>query len=156
MNYIDRLLEKVNKGEIDKDEMCKRLTKKYRHRPVSDLIFEDYESDFYFGRVFPIDSDTDVKELLYDFMSTHTYDNGLPLTGLNYPPENPVEEHDYFEHYDRDQDLEEVSGLYDEIERVFYDEDNDEVNIVVNMTKEMYETDWFETYQGSSYEHDFS
>lgn len=155
MNYIDRLLEKVNKGEIDKNEMSKRLTRKYRHRPVSDLIFEEYESeDFHFGKVLPYDSDKDVKDLLYDFMTVHTYDNGLPLTGLNYPPENPVEEHDYFEHYDRDQDREET-GLYDEIEKVVYDEDEDEFDIIVNVTRVEYESDWLESYQGSSYEHDF-
>lgn len=154
MNYIEQLLQKVNNGEITEDEMCKRLTRKYKNKIVLDLI-TDSPDDFYIEEIFPSDSDKNVKDLLYDFMSSHTYDNGLPLTGLNYPPDNPDEEHDYFEHYDRDQDLEIVSGLEDEIKKIVYDEKYNVFNVIVNVTVEEYESSWYETYQGSSYEHDF-
>ncbi len=156
MNYIDQLLKKVNDGKITRKEMCLKLTTKYRNRTVWDL-FNDVDEcgeEIHFDKVTPSDSNEDVKDLLYDFMTRHTYDNGLPLTGVNYPPEDPDEEHDYFEHYDRDQDFG-GTGMDEDILEIDYDENENEWIVRVDVTKEGFESDWEDTYQGSSYEHDF-
>ena len=155
MTYIDQLLKEVNGGKMTKQEFCQRLTKKFKGQSVWEFqgMCEESE-DFSFQRLTPSDSNEDVKDLLYRFTTTHTYDNGLPLTGLNYPPENPTQEHYYFEHYDRDDDFE-STGMDEEILEVWYDEESDDVNVRVDVTKEDFENNWTESYDKSSYEHDF-
>lgn len=55
--------------------------------------------------------DDDAWHWLDDAMGDVYYDNGLPLTGKNYPEDNPTEKNNYFDHYDRDQDY---SGWFDD------------------------------------------
>lgn len=83
-----------------------------------------------------------------------TYDNGKPLTGYN-DPKDPKEWHDYFEHYDRDQD-------YDSI---FDDERVTRISYVIGSKTDLalffdFTSDqliaWVDReYSGAEYAHDF-
>ena len=95
-----------------------------------------------------------VYDALEEAFQKATYDNGKPLTGYN-DPDDPTEWHDYFEHYDRDQD-------YDSI---FDDERVTKVSYVIGdkMTLKLF-FDFTEAqlhawvdqqYGGSEYAHDF-
>lgn len=82
------------------------------------------------------------------------YDNGKPLSGYN-DPENPNEWHDYFEHYDRDQDYESIFDD-DRVTRVAYViGDKTTLNLFFDFTKTQLQA-WVEQqYGGSEYAHDF-
>ena len=156
MNYIKRQHDLMVNGKIDRDTFLKRLSKRYSGKTPWDFFDElsDSETDLSFEYVCPIDSKNDLKNILYDLMMKLTYDNGLPLTGENYPPENPTQWNDYFEHYDRMDDFNSI-GCDEEILGFFYDEKNDVYGIQVSGTTEEWVQDWTESYDNSSYEHDF-
>jgi len=90
--------------------------------------------------------------VLSEVVGTLHYDNGLPLSGKNYPPDNPTEENDYFEHYDRDQDY---WGWYMDVAIDHFENDGDNLYIILEFYKEDVERYCKEYYDGSSYEHDF-
>ena len=83
-----------------------------------------------------------------------TYDNGKPLTGYN-DPKNPKEWHDYFEHYDRDQDYESIFDD-DRVTKVSYViGDKMTLKLFFDFTSEQLFA-WVEQqYGGSEYAHDF-
>lgn len=156
MNYIKRQYDSMVNGKIDRGTFLKRLSERYFGKTPCDFFDEllDSEIDLHFDKICPIDSKNDLKEILYDLMTKLTYDNGLPLTGMNYPPENPTQWNDYFEHYDRMDDFKSIGG--DEpITGFFYDEENDVYGLHVRGTTKGWTEEWTESYDNSSYEHDF-
>lgn len=85
-------------------------------------------------------------------METLHYDNGLPLTGLNYPAENPTEWNDYFEHYDRDQDF---WGFWWDEEIYNFTTDGKNIYMRVNWSLADLRNYLIDAYNGASWEHDF-
>jgi hypothetical protein len=86
-------------------------------------------------------------------METLHYDNGLPLTGYNYPAENPTEWNDYFEHYDRDQDFWEF--WWDE-EIYNFATDGKDIYMRVNFSLADLRASLVAAYDGASWDHDFN
>ena len=100
----------------------------------------------------PIDGDDSFLRLQEVFENLH-YDNGLPLSGLNYPEQNPTKENNFFDHYDRDQDF---GSFFDEfpVKEFKFDRKGD-LYIVLDVTyKKLFEY-CKSMYEGSSWEHDF-
>jgi len=88
-----------------------------------------------------------------DCMETLHYDNGLPLSGYNYPKEKPTEWHDFFEHYDRDQDL---WGFWWDEEIYNFSTDGKEIFMRVNWTLAELIDYLTDAYDGASWDHDFN
>lgn len=81
-----------------------------------------------------------------------TYDNGKPLSGYN-DPNDPAVWHDYFEHYDRDQDYETV---FDEDRVIKLAVNNNEVQAYLEFTEAQL-INWVkQEYGNSPYDHDFN
>ena len=82
--------------------------------------------------------------VIYDIMETLHYDNGKPLI---------CDEYDYFEQYDRDQDL---WGFYEKtlIDHFELDKNGNLIQVLVMNKEELTDilTKW---YDGASWEHDF-
>lgn len=156
MNYIKREYNLMVNGKIGRDTFLKRLSNRYSGKTFADFSddLQDSEIDLHFDKICPIDSKTDLHDSLYNLMTKLTYDNGLPLTGMNYPPENPTQWNDYFTHYDRMDDFNSI-GCDEDIFGFFYDEENDVYGVQVSGTTEEWEYEWTESYDNSSYEHDF-
>lgn len=89
---------------------------------------------------------------LSGIMETLHYDNGLPLSGLNYPEEDPTEWNDYFGHYDRDQDF---WGFYDDEEIYNFTTDGKDIFMRVNLSLADLRTYLTDAYDGVSWDHDF-
>jgi hypothetical protein len=83
-----------------------------------------------------------------------TYDNGKPLTGYN-DPEDPQLWHDYFEHYDRDQDYDSIFND-DRVTKVSYIiGDKLSLKLFFDFTSDQL-TAWVANeYGGAEYAHDF-
>ena len=88
-----------------------------------------------------------------NIMETLHYDNGLPLSGLNYPEENPTQWNDYFEHYDRDQDF---WGFYWDEEIYNFATDGKEIFLRVDVSLADLRDYLIEAYSGASWNHDFN
>lgn len=91
---------------------------------------------------------SDTKEpgliVIDEVMRTLHYDNGQPLT---------TDEYSYFDHYDRDQDY--WGFFYDEVIDHFELDKDGNLVAVLEMTRPELEDYLKQTYDGSSYEHDF-
>lgn len=81
------------------------------------------------------------------------YDNGLPLTGYNYPKDKPTQWNDFFTHYDRDQDL---WGFYWDTGIYNFATDGRGLFMRVNWTVSELIDYLTEAYDGASWEHDFN
>lgn len=88
-----------------------------------------------------------------NIMETLHYDNGLPLSGYNYPAENPTQWNDYFEHYDRDQD---VWGFWWDEEIYNFTTDGESIFMRVNWSLAELRDYLIEAYDGASWDHDFN
>ena len=88
--------------------------------------------------------DKDGYSSINDIMETLHYDNGEPLT---------CDDYNYFDHYDRDQDL---WGFYEDelIDHFELDKDGNIIQIMV-MTKDELTDILTDMYDGSSWDHDF-
>ena len=83
-----------------------------------------------------------------------TYDNGKPLTGYNDPVYSEFW-HDYFEHYDRDQDYESIFDD-DQVIKVSYVIGSKlELKLFFDFTSEQLVARVTTEYGGSEYAHDF-
>ncbi len=89
---------------------------------------------------------------IVNIMETLHYDNGLPLTGYNYPKDNPTEWNDFFEHYDRDQDFWEFYG-----DETIYNfcTDGKDIFMRVDFSLSDLRDSLTYAYDGASWEHDF-
>ena len=159
MNKLKKYYDQLLKGQIDRKTFLEKVTKSYKNKTWWELYDDSLECsetghEISFDHIRPSDSDKDVRDIKYDFMTSHTYDNGLPLTGINYPPEEPTEWNDYFDHFDRDQEME-TDGTDDPIDHIGYDGENEFYYVVVQVTTEEFTNLWIESYDNSSYEHDF-
>lgn len=54
-------------------------------------------------------------------MTAHTDDNGLPSTGLKYPPDNPAEENDFSDDYYNRSQIFRSAGTEESVKEFFYD-----------------------------------
>ena len=81
------------------------------------------------------------------------YDNGLPLSGLNFPKQNPTEENDYFEDFDR---TDEFWSYFDNfpIKEFKFDSKGNLVGILDLTYEDLFEL-CKDEYDGSSWEDDF-
>lgn len=95
----------------------------------------------------------DANMRISNIMETLHYDNGLPLSGYNYPADNPTEWNDYFEHYDRDQDF---WGFYWDEEIYNFTTDGKDIYMRVNLSLEDLRTYLVAAYDGASWDHDFN
>lgn len=81
-----------------------------------------------------------------------TYDNGKPLSGYN-DPNDPTIKHDYFEHYDRDQ---EYFTMFNDDRVIKLAVNNNEVQAYFEFTEAQL-TAWVkQEYGNSPYDHDFN
>jgi hypothetical protein len=87
-----------------------------------------------------------------NIMETLHYDNGLPLSGYNYPEDNPTQWNDYFEHYDRDQDF---WGFYWDEEIYNFTTDGKGIFMRVNVSLSDLRACLTKMYDGASWDHDF-
>lgn len=87
--------------------------------------------------------DDDAYTQIYSIMETLSYDNGEPLVSG---------ENDYFEHYDRGQD---VCEYYNNIKIYDFITDGENLYIRVDMSLKELEEKLANEYDGASYEHDF-
>ena len=81
-----------------------------------------------------------------------TYDNGKPLSGYN-DPKDPTAWHDYFEHYDRDQDYD---NMFNEDKIIKLAVNNNEVQAYFEFTEAQLIAWVKQEYGNSPYDHDFN
>jgi hypothetical protein len=94
----------------------------------------------------------DANMRITNIMEKLHYDNGLPLTGYNYPEDEPTEWHDYFEHYDRDQDF---WGFYFDEPIYNFCTDGKEIFMRVDLSLADLRDCLTDMYDGASWDHDF-
>ena len=131
-DYVDDLIEENNGSSQEEQEAVEFWN------IVRESLF-DADSLFIY----------DVKDkngfaVINDIMETLHYDNGKPLSCNDY---------DYFDHYDRDQDL---WGFYEDelIDHFELDKDGNLIQVMV-INKEELTDKLTDMYDGSSWEHDF-
>jgi hypothetical protein len=95
----------------------------------------------------------DAYQRIVEIMETLHYDNGLPLTGYNYPKDNPTQWNDYFEHYDRDQDF---WGFYWDEAIYNFCTDGKEIYMRIDYSLSDLRDCLIDMYDGTSWEHDFN
>lgn len=95
---------------------------------------------------------TDATMQISNIMETLHYDNGLPLTGYNYPKDNPTQWNDFFSHYDRDQDF---WGFYWDEEIYNFATDGKDIFMRVDWTLAELRDYLLDAYSGASWDHDF-
>jgi hypothetical protein len=172
MTYTEKMIEKyaddlTNALSNDLNKACKILTKIFRYATITDAI-EVYDDlivpiiycsvleDCFHGCSLMLKGTRlgkgDAWERLSGIMEDLHYDNGLPLSGYNYPADNPTEWNDYFEHYDRDQDF---WGFYcsDTIDNFVTDGTN--IFIRVDLSLSELGDELINMYDGASWDHDF-
>lgn len=145
---------------LEVDELSE-LLERTLHRPgnsnqkqVIKLLFDSMEDvEFYRLNGDPVNGPEDAFLRLQDVFKNLHYDNGLPLSGLNFPEQNPTEENDYFEHFDR---IDEFWSYFNNFPiKEFKFDTNGRLRGILDLTYE----DLFELcedeYEGSSWEHDF-
>jgi hypothetical protein len=94
----------------------------------------------------------DAYRRIVEIMETLHYDNGLPLTGYNYPKDKPTQWNDFFEHYDRDQDFWE---FYWDYETYNFCTDGKDIYMRVDCSLSDLRDYLTDMYDGVSWEHDF-
>lgn len=94
----------------------------------------------------------DAYQRIVDIMETLHYDNGLPLTGYNYPEDKPTQWNDFFEHYDRDQDF---WGFYWDYEIYNFCTDGKDIYMRIDCSLADLRDCLTDMYDGASWEHDF-
>lgn len=94
----------------------------------------------------------DAYQRMYDIMETLHYDNGLPLTGYNYPKDNPTKWSDFFEHYDRDQDF---WGFYWDYPIYNFTTDGKDIYMRIDLSLIGLRDCLTALYDGASWDHDF-
>lgn len=163
--YADEL---ANALSTDLNKACKILTEIFRWTYVGeafeffDKITECVENasllDNCFGSCTNLilkgtrSFDCDAYMRIKDIMETLHYDNGLPLSGYNYPEENPTEWNDYFDHYDRDQDF---WGFYWDYPIYSFVTDGKDIYMKIDCSLTELRNILTEYYDGVSWEHDF-
>lgn len=166
MNYENELTEALSN---DLTKACKILTKIFKGVIIGDaynLLDELEESGVdcsSFKDCFTLvdktilkgarAGSTDATMQISNIMETLHYDNGLPLSGYNYPEDNPTEWNDYFSHYDRDQDF---WGFWWDEEIYNFTTDGKEIFMRVNWSFEDLRNYLIEAYSGVSWNHDFN
>ena len=160
--YADELEDALSN---DLNKACKILTKIFKGATMYDMmhVFDECEIDLaliedcvYGGRTLLKGTrsfDNDAYGKIYDIMETLHYDNGLPLSGYNYPEDNPTEWNDYFEHYDRDQDFGEF--FLDEAIYSFVT-DGQYIHIKVDLSFADLRDCLVASYDGADWDHDFN
>lgn len=165
-NLKKEIIDYLSTNDLEK--VCVVLTKMFKNRQleeISDEIEElNFPTKFYemlneilnnTGNIYLKNTELNNEDAfvqIQNIMKTLCYDNGLPLSGLNYPKENPIEENDYFNHYDRDQDF---WGFYNEFSICEFVTKDDEIFIVINLTIDELKEILDKEYSGSNWEHDF-
>lgn len=172
MTTISEKIEKYATGltealSNDLDKACKILTQIFKYATVEDarIIYDErMESEYcsviedcFHGCSLLLKGTKlgkdDAWGRLNDIMETLHYDNGLPLTGLNYPADNPTEWNDFFVHYDRDQDF----WSFFESDTI-YNFVTDGTNIFIRLDLSLSELrdELTKMYDGASWDHDFN
>lgn len=163
--YADEL-EDVLHGDLN--NTCKTLTKIFRGLTIGDslgLLDELEENGMDLSSLrdcFNAINNTILKGTKPGSDDAHTritsimeklhYDNGLPLTGYNYPEKHPTEWHDYFEHYDRDQDF---WGFYWDVEIYSFVTDGKDIFIKLDLSLSDLRYYLTNSYDGADWHHDF-
>jgi hypothetical protein len=88
-----------------------------------------------------------------NIMEDLRYDNGLPLSGVNYPKDNPTQWNDFFDHYDRDQDF---WGFYWDYPVYNFTPDGTSIYVRVDCSLSELRGYLTEAYEGASWNHDFN
>ena len=160
-NYANELSEALSN---DLNKACKILTKLFKGETMYNMmqVLEECEIDHsliedcvYGGKTLLKGTrsfSNDAYKQMSDIMETLHYDNGLPLSGYNYPAENPTEWNDYFEHYDRDQDFWE---FYLDEDIYGFVTDGKDIYIKVDVSWVDLRNCLANSYDGASWEHDF-
>lgn len=159
--YADELAEAMSN---DLNRTCVILTKIFKGETVGDAttFIEELKDNTVLNDCFGLADNLILKGTrpgsdhaygrICDIMETLHYDNGLPLSGYNYPKDNPTEWHDYFEHYDRDQDL---WGFWWDEEIYNFVTDGKSVYMRVDWSLADLRASLVAAYDGASWEHDF-
>lgn len=169
---MDATMHRLQMAIEDKDltKVCKILTRILKGATVGDAShwFEELELELstddigWFSNCFTC-CDTlilkgtkpksrDAYARIEDIMSILHYDNGLPLSGINYPAKNPTQYNSYFDHYDRDQDL---WGFYWDVEIYNFVTDGEGIYMKVDYSLSDLRADLTACYDGASWDHDF-
>lgn len=173
MNYTEIMIEKyadelAEALHTNLNKACKILTKIFQGTTGAE--FQDlYDNLRESGRDYSLIEDcfcncsnvllkgtrvgsADAYQRIYDIMETLHYDNGLPLTGYNYPAENPTQWGDFFEHYDRDQDF---WGFYWDYPIYNFTTDGKDIYMRIDCSVADLRNYLTDAYDGASWEHDF-
>ena len=159
--YTDELAKAMSN---DLNKVCTILTKIFKGETVGDTttLLEELEDNGVLKDFFNCADQLILKGTkpgsvrayarICDIMETLHYSNGLPLTGYNYPKDNPTQWNDFFSHYDRDQDL---WGFWWDAEIYNFTTDGKEIYMRVNCSLADLRYCLTEMYDGASWEHDF-
>ena len=131
--FVDKIIYKANNPQTNADKWLFEFWS---------IVLDSLSST---GTLFLYDvRDRNGYMVINDIMKTLHYDNGEPLSGDDY---------NYFDHYDRDQDL---WGFYEDtlIDHFELDKNGNLIYVVV-MTKEELTDTLTYWYDGSSWDHDF-
>lgn len=174
MSYIELMMNRYENNLVnalsgnDLKQVCAILTKIFRGVTIGDAIntidelselgmdcslvencFHDVNKLVLKGsKSYECDAFRRISNIMEDLH----YDNGLPLSGLNYPADNPTIWNDYFDHYDRDQDY---WGFYWDYEIYNFVTDGKEIFMRVNCSLADLRNYLTDAYDGASWEHDF-
>ena len=165
-NLKKELIDYLSTNDLEK--VCVILTKMFKGHQLEEINNEieklNFPTKFYemlngllndTGNVYLKNTklnNEDAFVQIQNIMKTLCYDNGLPLSGLNYPKENPTEENDFFNHYDREQDF---WGFYNEFSIYEFVIKDNEIFMVLDLTINELKEILDKEYSGSSWEHDF-
>ena len=122
-------------------------------KQVIKLLSESMENvEFFRLSGDPIDGPDAFLRLKEVFENLH-YDNGLPLSGLNFPEQKPTEENDYFEHFDR---IDEFWTYFENfpVKEFKFDSKGNLIGILDITYEDLFEL-CKDEYEGSSWEDDF-
>ena len=154
---IKFLNSKFSGMEVDElRELLERVLRRPgnpNQKQVIKLLSESMENvEFFRLSGDPIDGQDAFLRLKEVFENLH-YDNGLPLSGLNFPEQNPTEENDYFEHFDR---TDEFWTYFDNfpVKEFKFDSKGNLIGILDLTYEDLFEL-CKDEYDGSSWEHDF-
>ena len=144
---------------MEVEELIENLGRMF-HRPgnpnqkqVIKLLAESMENvEFFRLKGDPIDGPDAFLRLKEVFKNLH-YDNGLPLSGLNFPEQNPTEENDYFEDFDRTDELWSYFEGFP-IKEFKFDGKGNLIGILDLTYEDLFEL-CKDEYEGSSWEQDF-
>jgi hypothetical protein len=173
MTYTEKMIEKyadelTNALTNDLNKACKILTTIFEGVEVGKLqdLFENLNE---YGGDYSLINDcfncantllkgtrlgtADAYMRISNIMETLHYDNGLPLSGYNYPKEKPTQWNDYFEHYDRDQDF---WCFYEDCEIYNFCTDGKDIYMRIDYSLADLRDCLTDAYDGASWDHDFN